>query len=270
MEGLSLKVEEDKREKLNFPAILITAGTLPIRPNDLRATFLDLNLALSRTPPHATPRNTHQEAARSHCLHDRRRAMSPAALCLYNIAFFLPVTPYASLLPASTRPPRLPFALSATLGKGDSTIKTLNTFESIVVDPTLVNDVAFWDWALIPTEQNNMKLYACAFDNSDASSSLAASGADMADIDYYDLFHEDSVPPTSEAVSALRRPSALLVSAGTYGAFEAVVREFDKIILVRWGESEGEELPTSDIDVRSLGELRALSICSYALLTKKT
>ena len=152
----------------------------------------------------------------------------------------------------------------------------MNTLASIVVDPTLVNDVAFWDWALIPTENNDMKLYTYACkpnarepNYSDAASSLAAAGADPEDITYYDhIFNDDSIIPTPEAISALPRPSALLVSAEAYREFdEAVLDKFDKVILRR-GESEGNE--QSDIDVSSLGELRALSICSYALITKKT
>ena len=176
--------------------------------------------------------------------------------------------------------------MQAIAGKGDETIKELNRLESIAVDPTLVVDNSFWDWALIPTEQNSMKLHTLPPPSdpleTSSCSSLVSCGGDLDDIDYYDLFHESTVALNPPSIQSLKRPSALIVSYPYYKQLvsRAAASEFDKVLLVRSGEGEEDDegcdekeemnLRRPDIDVSSCGELRALTICSYALLTKKT
>ena len=37
-------------------------------------------------------------------------------------------------------------------GKGDDTIKEINKFSSITIDPHLTSDPSFWDYCLIPSD----------------------------------------------------------------------------------------------------------------------
>ena len=186
---------------------------------------------------------------------------------------------------------------SSNAGKGDDTIKELNKLDSIVIDPLLVTDPAFWDYCLVPNEQGPMQLVVlqtssngdCSIDDDDEDKddfcgSLVGCGGDADDVAFYqetyEIFKEGLTagPPTGDG------RSGLVVRADTLESLPERVRSgFSKVIRVLRGEEEscvaeddgdasgggGGSVP-ADIEVSSLGELRALTICSYAYLTKRS
>jgi len=191
---------------------------------------------------------------------------------------------------------------SSNAGKGDDTIKELNKLDSIVIDPVLVIDPAFWDYCLVPNEQGQMRLKVLSFqeeEDIDASSSSSSSinasdllvknGGLKDDVsfyqDTYDLFEEQVfvpvLPPTSDDSC-----SGLVVRVDTLDLLpESTTQCFSKIIRVQRDDDDGddaneepidtkeraeEKYAAADIEVSSLGELRALTICSYAYLTKRS
>jgi hypothetical protein len=97
----------------------------------------------------------------------------------------------------------------------------------------------------------------------------------LQDIKYY-LEHLDVFSPfctSTTNVSSSTFPSAALVAlTSTLKAMSIdEVSGFDAVVEVRERTSLGEEeWGKASINVETLGELRALSICSYALLTKKS
>jgi hypothetical protein len=146
-------------------------------------------------------------------------------------------------------------------GKGDETIKEINRFQSVVIDPALAADESFWTYALVVNEQGGFRL--CVFgDGEDAEELLVRGGADIDDVSYYDIFNKvatHAAPPFSAfVVSTASLPS---VDAKIVSEFYRVVRVGRELVVA------GDE--SSDIYVHALSELRALSICSYALLNKK-
>ncbi len=144
-------------------------------------------------------------------------------------------------------------------GKGDYTIKVIHSFTSLVIDPEASKDKSFWSYLLVVSQWLKIDILKInTIDTSSCSDALIREGVDEADVAYFsDLFSLNTVcgPPTSTG--------ALVINSRNLTP-EIGSRGWGKIISV--GESP---LFPVDIEVGSLGELRALSICSYATLTKK-
>jgi len=194
-----------------------------------------------------------------------------------------------SLLP--TKRQMLKALYNSNVGKGDDTIKELNRFTSIVIDPSLVSDSAFWDYCIVPNEQAPMRLHILGEggnnnnNNNNANDVLVDCGADLEDVKFYEESYgvfEDKV-----TLGAPTSVTGLVVTKKIFDSMDAI-DAFAKVILVRGGDyddyeddEEGDDITNNDgnddtprriadIDVSSLGELRALTICSYAYLTKKS
>jgi len=183
-------------------------------------------------------------------------------------------------------------------GKGDDTIKELNRLTSIVIDPELVDDLSFWDYCLIPNEQAPMRLHVlCSGGNNGdnveklSSDALVACGVDLEDISFYEenygVFeirtHTERTAPTSMAGLVVARQTLEDLLSGVHrdettidiDTFAMVIQVLNTDIDVNFSSDSsienggGSEWGKADIEVSSLGELRALTICSYAYLTKR-
>jgi len=189
-------------------------------------------------------------------------------------------------------------------GKGDDTIKELNRFTSIVIDPELVDDPSFWDYCLIPNEQAPMRLRVlCSRSNNGdgaeklASDALVACGVDLEDISFYEenygVFeiksHTERTAPTSMAGLVVAKKTLENLLSGVHSDETSIEIDIDTFAMViqvlntdvevdfssntniENGSGSGgcSEYGKADIEVSSLGELRALTICSYAYLTKR-
>ncbi|GMH52787.1 hypothetical protein TrST_g13556 [Triparma strigata] len=154
-------------------------------------------------------------------------------------------------------------------GKGDDTIKEINKFSSITIDPHLTSDPSFWDYCLIPSDQGGLTLNVLGPPNEFASDLLVGGGANLDDVEYYGIFSTmGSASPAPNQVSN----SALIISSSNLNSVDR--SKYSKIVSVLSAEestmSQTYANTEVDIKVSSLGELRALSICSYALLNKKS
>jgi len=209
---------------------------------------------------------------------------------------FLGSTSILSAKPGTNKVARVEFPISlsasgssSNAGKGDDTIKELNKLDSIVIDPLLVNDPAFWDYCLVPNEQGPMQLGVLqAIGNDDTNndddfcSRLIGCGGDADDIAFYQETYEVFEKGLVAGPSAGGVQSGLVVRADTLQSMPQQARSsFSKVIRVLRGEDEGGRCVedddvgdggnvSADIEVSSLGELRALTICSYAYLTKRS
>jgi len=116
-----------------------------------------------------------------------------------------------------------------------------------------------------------------------ASDTLVDRGADLDDVEFYEEnYGVFEVEVTCGAPTAV---AGLVVAKKTFDGMDGA-NVFAKVVVVRGWDCEddegGEEDGVSDdgddgvvrrvadIEVSSLGELRALTICSYAYLTKKS
>lgn len=177
---------------------------------------------------------------------------------------------------------------NSNVGKGDDTIKELNRVTSIVIDPSLVKDPSFWDYCIVPNEQAPMRLHILGKNcGKDAGDVLVNCGADLNDVEFYEesygIFDQKVTLGAPTSVAGL-----VVLKKNFYDMDDSDIDMFAKTIVVRGGygdyeEEEDEEEEDSnsdgnggnprriaDIEVSSLGELRALTICSYAYLTKKS
>ena len=95
---------------------------------------------------------------------------------------------------------------------------------------------------------------------------LTANGVPEEDIDYYYIFEEEATDAPAGSVCAL---VALCESIAALPL--AKVQKFDKVVAVgAAGSADGVDglVEGADLAVLGLSELRALTICSYAALTK--
>ena len=159
--------------------------------------------------------------------------------------------------------PRRRTALGAL--KGDSTIAVLHQFESVVLDPALAADGNFWIYALVVAEQGGFPLNVLGDPEASALELLMSGGAD--EIDAYD--YEGVVFDAAPVSDPPGRAAALVVADATFAAMpEAAWRRFGTVIAVGGDTDYGDE-DAGLIAVSSMGELRALTICSYASLNKR-
>ena len=163
-------------------------------------------------------------------------------------------------------PPR-PRRRAAPLGalKGDSTITVLHQFESVVLDPALAADGNFWIYALVVVEQGGFPLHVLGEPEASALELLMGGGADETDAYDYEGVVFDAAPVSNPPGKA----AALVVADATFAAMpEAAWRRFGTVIAVGGDTDYGDE-DAGLIAVSSMGELRALTICSYASLNKR-
>ena len=159
--------------------------------------------------------------------------------------------------------PRRRTALGAL--KGDSTIAVLHQFESVVLDPALAADGNFWIYALVVAEQGGFPLNVLGDPEASALELLTGGGAD--EIDAYD--YEGVVFDAAPVSDPPGKAAALVVADATFAAMpEAAWRRFGTVIAVGGDTDYGDE-DAGLIAVSSMGELRALTICSYASLNKR-
>jgi hypothetical protein len=159
--------------------------------------------------------------------------------------------------------PRRRTALGAL--KGDSTITVLHQFESVVLDPVLASDGNFWIYALVVVEQGGFPLHVLGDPEASAADLLMCGGAD--ETDTYD--YEGVVFEATPVDAPPGRAAALVVADATFAAMpEAAWRRFGTVIAVG-GETDYGDEDAGLIAVSSMGELRALTICSYASLNKR-
>jgi len=209
------------------------------------------------------------------------------ALLIAPLFLICPAANGYSLLPTKSR--QIPKALyNSNVGKGDDTIKELNRFTSIVIDPSLVSDSAFWDYCILPNQQAPMRLHVLGGEGGNnikkkknANDVLVDCGADREDVEFYEESY--GVFEGKVTLGAPTSVTGLVVTKRTFDTMDAI-DAFAKIILVRGDDYDDYEddgitnddgnddtlRRIADIDVSSLGELRALTICSYAYLTKKS
>ena len=154
-------------------------------------------------------------------------------------------------------------------GKGDDTIVELNKLDGVVVDPALVDDPSFWDYVMVPNEHTYMHILRLEGEQGDANETLYDQGALVEDLDFhFDLFSPLPVSAApSEAAGLVVGPRNFARVAATKG-FDS----FEKVILCRGrgGKDAAVDESGVEVSVGSLGELKALTICSYALLTKRS
>jgi hypothetical protein len=172
-----------------------------------------------------------------------------------------PCAPAAFLIPP--RPRRRAAPLGAL--KGDSTLTVLHQFESVVLDPALAADGNFWIYALVVVEQGGFPLHVLGEPEASALELLMGGGADEADAYDYEGVVFDAAPVSDPP----GRAAALVVADATFAAMpEAAWRRFGTVIAVGGDTDYGDE-DAGLIAVSSMGELRALTICSYASLNKR-
>ena len=149
--------------------------------------------------------------------------------------------------------------------KGDSTITVLHQFESVVLDPALAADGNFWIYALVVAEQGGFPLHVLGDAEASALELLTGGGADETDAYDYEGVVFDAAPVSNPPGKA----AALVVADATFAAMpEAAWRRFGTVIAVGGDTDYGDE-DAGLIAVSSMGELRALTICSYASLNKR-
>ena len=181
-----------------------------------------------------------------------------------------PFAPLVSHVSSSTKPWRRPSTATAAL-KGDSTITVFHRFERVVVDPRLAADGNFWVYCNVVADQGGFALDVLA-DAADPTWSarelLVWGGADAEDAAACEggIFRPEAVactaPPTGEV--------ALLVTDETLAATpKEALRAFGAVIAVGGQTMSVESEAAGIISVSSMGELRALTICSYASLNKR-
>ncbi|GMH77095.1 hypothetical protein TrRE_jg13112 [Triparma retinervis] len=154
---------------------------------------------------------------------------------------------------------------ASSFGKGGDTINSINHFFP-------VKDASFWDYAVLARESGGNQLRIFGEEGKSCEEELREWGGKEEDIKYYvddlDVFS----PSCMTNVNPSTFPSAALVAlTSTLKSMPGgAASSFYKIVEVRERTSSGEEeWGAADITVEALGELRALSICSYAMLTKK-
>ena len=137
-----------------------------------------------------------------------------------------------------------------------------------MIDPALAEDEHFWPYVLVVVDEGQCSVHALGPNGDSMRTLLGANGVPEEDIDDYYIFEEEATNEPTGSVCALvaRRASVENLSQ------EAVAR-FAKVITVGEGEAESSDGPDgliegADIAVLGLSELRALTICSYAALTK--
>ena len=149
--------------------------------------------------------------------------------------------------------------------KGDSTITVLHRVESVVLDPALAADGNFWIYALVVAEQGGFPLHVLGDPEASATDLLMGGGAD--ETDAYD--YEGAVFEATPVDAPPGKAAALVVADATFAAMpEAAWRRFGTVIAVGGDTDYGDE-DAGLIAVSSMGELRALTICSYASLNKR-
>jgi len=174
-----------------------------------------------------------------------------------------PCAPAAFLVPP--RPRRRAAAPPRRALKGDSTITVLHQFESVVLDPALAADGNFWIYALVVVEQGGFPLNVLGDPEASATDLLMGGGADETDAYDYEGVVFEATPVDAPPGKA----AALVVADATFTAMpEAAWRRFRTVIAVGGDTDYGDE-DAGLIAVSSMGELRALTICSYASLNKR-
>jgi len=158
-----------------------------------------------------------------------------------------------------------------TSGKGDDTITVLNQITDIVLDMSLHEDGFFWPYAQVAVDDGGCRLHCLGRDKADSREVMVDAGIEEEDIDYfYDMFDDDAASEPRGKVCAL------VVSGHNINRLQpATLKKFALVITV--GEVSGDDVDESrgmhsqaDIAVLNLSELRALTICSYASLTKRS
>ena len=160
-----------------------------------------------------------------------------------------------------------------TTGKGDNTIKELNQCTSIVIDPALAEDEHFWPYVLVVVDEGQCTVNALGPNGDSMRKLLGAHGVSEEDIDYYFILEEEATnEPTGSSCALVARSDSVATLS------KEAVASFAKVITVgaeeRSSDRDDEEasvdglIDGADIAVLGLSELRALTICSYAALTK--
>jgi hypothetical protein len=174
-----------------------------------------------------------------------------------------PCAPAVFLVPP--RPRRRAAAPPRRALKGDSTITVLHQFESVVLDPALAADGNFWIYALVVVEQGGFPLNVLGDPEASATDLLMGGGADETDAYDYEGVVFEATPVDAPPGKA----AAFVVADATFAAMpEAAWRRFGTVIAVGGDTDYGDE-DAGLIAVSSMGELRALTICSYASLNKR-
>jgi hypothetical protein len=152
---------------------------------------------------------------------------------------------------------------AGTPGKGDDTLEELSRATSVAVDQGLAGGKAVWGSARVASEQGGGRLGGGGGGGGGGPRELLMKGGAKEDeIDWYGCFEEEA-----DEWGELGEVPVLVVGAGRLGEDADLARGYEKVVVV--GSEEANVTTPDRIYVGSLGELRALTICSYAALNKK-
>jgi hypothetical protein len=146
----------------------------------------------------------------------------------------------------------------------------LNQFDSIVIDPSLHEDRFFWQYLDVVTVQGECTLHCLGPEEGDSWQLMTDAGIPQSDLEYNDVFEYVS---TSEPTG---KHTALIIAGRNIGSLKSdIAAQFQKVITV--GEiPDGDVNPKSgvhsdaNIAVLNLSELRAMTICGYAIMAKQS